>query len=111
MPTKFNLYRQTILQRFFTAVRFMRSHPRKVEQGFEQDRRDYWAMRDELLRKYAGQWVAVHNGQVVAVGDDAVSIMERALSEDGYAYTNRVGEEDKIIVRERRVSFMTTPIL
>jgi hypothetical protein len=25
-----------------------------VENGFEQDRLDYWAMRDELLAKYAG---------------------------------------------------------
>lgn len=76
-----------------------------VEKGFEQDRRDYWALRDELLRKYAGKWVAVHKGRVVAAGDDPLSIMEQALSEDGYAYTNRVGEEDKIVIRQRRVLF------
>jgi hypothetical protein len=76
-----------------------------VEQGFEQDRQDYWAMRDELLAQYAGQWVAVHKGRVVAVGEDPLSIMEPALAEDGYAYTNKVGDEDKIVVRQRRVSF------
>jgi hypothetical protein len=27
-----------------------------VEKGFEKDRLDYWAMRDELLAKYAGKW-------------------------------------------------------
>jgi Family of unknown function (DUF5678) len=84
----------------------MNSHPRQaVEQGFEQDRLDYWAMRDELLAKYSGKWVAVHRGRVMAVGDDPLSIMEQALAEDGYAYTNKVGEEDKIVVRQRRVSF------
>jgi hypothetical protein len=31
--------------------------------------------------------------------------MEQALAEDGYAYTNKVGEEDKIVIRQRRVSF------
>ena len=62
-------------------------------------------MRGELLRKYAGKWVAVHRGRVVAAGNDPLSIMEQALSEDGYAYTNRVGEEDKIVVRQRRVLF------
>lgn len=76
-----------------------------VEQGFERDKRDYWAMREELLAKYAGKWVAVHQGRVVAVGTDPLSIMEEALAEDGYAYTNRVGEEDKIVIRQRRISF------
>jgi len=76
-----------------------------VEKGFEQDRLDYWAMRDELLAKYAGKWVAVHKGRVTAVADEPLSIMEQALAEDGYAYTNKVGEEDKIVIRQRRVSF------
>ena len=84
----------------------MNSHPRQgVEQGFDQDRLDYWAMRDELLAKYSGKWVAVHKGRVVAVGDDPLSIMDQALAEDGYAYTNKVGDEDRIVVRLRRVSF------
>ncbi len=84
----------------------MNSYPRQaVERGFEQDRLDYWAMRDELLAKYSGKWVAVHKGRVVVVGDDPLSIMEKALAEDGYAYTNRVGQEDKIVIRQRRVSF------
>ncbi|MCI0424120.1 MAG: DUF5678 domain-containing protein [Acidobacteria bacterium] len=84
----------------------MKNHLREaVEQGFEQDRQDYWAMRDELLAQYASKWVAVHKGRVVAVGDDPLAIMEQALAEDGYAYTNKVGEEDKIVVRQRRVSF------
>jgi hypothetical protein len=76
-----------------------------VERGFERDKRDYWAMREGLLAQYAGKWVAVHNGQVVAVGDDPLSIMEKALVEDGYAYTNKVGEEDKIVIRQRRIAF------
>jgi hypothetical protein len=76
-----------------------------VEKGFEQDRLDYWAMRDELLAKYAGKWVAVHKGRVVAVGDEPLAIMDQALAGDGYAYTNKVGAEDKIVIRQRRVSF------
>jgi hypothetical protein len=76
-----------------------------VEKGFEQDRLDYWAMRDELVAKYAGKWVAVHKGRVIAIADEPLSIMEQALAEDGYAYTNKVGDEDKIVIRQRRVSF------
>jgi Family of unknown function (DUF5678) len=85
---------------------FVKGHERQlVEKGFEQDRLDYWAMRDELLARYSGKWVAVHKGRVVAVADEPLSIMEQALAEDGYAYTNKVGEEDKIVIRQRRVSF------
>ena len=84
----------------------MKSDSREVvEQGFEQDRQDYWTIREELLAKYPGKWVSVHKGRVVAVGDDPLSIMEQALADDGYAYTNKVGEEDKIVIRQRRVSF------
>jgi ubiquinone biosynthesis protein UbiJ len=83
----------------------MARDPRQaVEQGFDRDRQDYWAMRDELLAKYSGKWVAVQKGRVMTAGDDPLSIMEQALAEDGYAYTNRVGEEDKIVVRQRRVA-------
>jgi hypothetical protein len=66
---------------------------------------DYWAMRDELLAKYSGKWVAVHKGRVIAVADEPLSIMEQALADDGYAYTNKVGDEDKIVIRQRQVSF------
>jgi len=83
----------------------MSSDRQMVEKGFEEDRQAYWAMRDELLAQYPGKWVAVHKGRVVSVADEPLSIMEQALAEDGYAYTNKVGEEDKIVIRQRRVSF------
>lgn len=73
--------------------------------GFEADKESYWKMRPELIMKYPGKWVAVHKGRVVAVGDDLVLIVGEATREDGYAYTNKVGDEDKIIVRKRRRKF------
>ena len=77
----------------------------EIQEGFDADKETYWSMRDELLAKYRGKWIAVHKGRVVAVGDDPVSIMDEAICEDGYAYTNKVGEEEKIIVRKRRRKF------
>jgi hypothetical protein len=76
-----------------------------VHEGFEQDQRDYWAMREELLKAYPGKWVAVHKGRVVAVGDDPVSISNEALAEDGYAYCNCVGREEEIVFTIRQVQF------
>jgi Family of unknown function (DUF5678) len=94
------------ISRVWCILNPVTSHEKQiVEKGFEQDRLDYWAMRDELLAKYSGKWVAVHKGCVVAVADDPLGIMDQALAGDGYAYTNKVGEEDKIVIRQRRVSF------
>jgi hypothetical protein len=76
-----------------------------IQEGFEQDKRDYWTMREELLPRLKGKWIVVHKGKVVTVGDDMISIMDKALSEDGYAYVNKLGEEDKIIIKSRRVEF------
>jgi Family of unknown function (DUF5678) len=92
--------------RLWCILHFVTSHEKQiVEKGFEQDRLDYWAMRDKLLARYAGKWVAVHKGRVVAVGDEPLAIMDRELADNGYADTNKVGEEDKIVIRQRRVSF------
>lgn len=76
-----------------------------VQAGFKADEKSYWKMRPQLLIKYPKKWVAIHKGRVVAVGDDLVSIVDEALREDGYAYTNKVGEEEKIVVRKRRRKF------
>jgi len=36
----------------------------------------YWQQREDLLRRLANKWVAVHNGQVVAVGEDMATVMD-----------------------------------
>jgi len=93
-------------ERNFTKEKIMAIKSVKtIQEGFEQDKADYWAMRDGLLLKHKGKWIAIHKGKVVAVGDDMISIMDEALTEDGYAYVNKLGEEDKIIIRNRRVKF------
>jgi len=64
----------------------MTSPPREqVEQGFERDKRDYWALRKQLLTNYAGKWVAVHHGRVVAIGNDPLSIMPIGVRVDQVA--------------------------
>jgi hypothetical protein len=35
----------------------------------------------ELHQKYAGKWIAIHNGKVVGVGDTAVEASEKAEKE------------------------------
>jgi hypothetical protein len=74
--------------------------------GFLRDHDDYWRLRDGLLARHRGKWVAVHKGEVVAVGDDPLMIAEQAAAEDGYAYCNLVGQEDAVVIRQRRPFFV-----
>ncbi len=37
----------------------------------------------EICEKYAGKWIAVHDGRVVGVGDTAPEAAERARAETG----------------------------
>ena len=66
----------------------------------------YWRVRDQLLVQYAGKWVAFHNGQVIASGDDFTAVMDEA-GRKGYpaAYIDKVGEEGTLRFRCRRTTF------
>ena len=54
----------------------------------------YWQQREDLVRKLANKWVAVHNGQVVAVGEDMATVMDE-VGKQGLcdAYIEKVGGE------------------
>lgn len=66
-------------------------------------------MRDSLLRYYAGQWVAVHNGRVIATGNDLLPVTEAAAASGGHPYIAKVGEEDQVVFRVRREEFAYDP--
>lgn len=67
---------------------------------------EYWRVRDQLLLKYEGKWVAFDKGQVVAWGDDLMTVMNEA-GQKGYsqAYIDKVGEEGELRVKCRQASF------
>jgi len=51
------------------------------------------------------QWVAIHNGKVIAAGDSLLKVSDAATAENGHPYIARVGEEDATIFRVRHASF------
>jgi hypothetical protein len=69
---------------------------------FEEQKKAYWRMRDELLTRYASQWVAIANGALVANGDSASRVMLEAYRKTGnkVLYVNKVGDE-KQAMRKR----------
>jgi len=48
------------------------------EAAIEQEHAAFERMLPELLKQYPGQAVAIHNGEVVGVGDDEIAVWEEA---------------------------------
>jgi len=71
---------------------------------FEEQKKAYWRMRDELLTKYANQWVAIANGALVANGDSASKVMLEAYRKTGskVLYVNKVGDEKRAMRKRIR---------
>ena len=65
----------------------------------------YWQQREQLVQRLANKWVAVHNGQVVTVGEDMATVMDevgkRGLCD---AYIEKVGAESDTVftIRQQR---------
>ena len=65
----------------------------------------YWQQREQLVQRLANKWVAVHNGQVVTVGEDMATVMDE-VGKQGLcdAYIEKVGGESDTVftIRQRR---------
>jgi hypothetical protein len=76
----------------------MNAMPMSVEtkRQFEQEEQAYWQQRDELLKQYAGKWVAMVGGQVVAVGEQMNKAAAAAFRKtpSSVMFVALVGDED-----------------
>lgn len=77
----------------------------RLHADFLANEQAYLQMRDSLLPQYRGQWVAVHDGRVIAAGEDLVTVTEAAAASGGHPYIAKVGEEDAVVFRVRRALF------
>lgn len=64
----------------------------------------YWAVRDQLLAQYHGQWIGFADGQVVASGELAVNVHHEAQKTGRHPHVTCVGHEFEA-ERIRRVAF------
>jgi hypothetical protein len=78
---------------------------KRLHADFLANEQTYLQMRDSLLSQYRGKWVAVHEGRVIAAGEDLLEVTEEAASSGGHPYIARVGEEDRTVFRVRRDVF------
>lgn len=65
---------------------------------------DYWAVRDQLLAQYEGQWVGFADGKVIASGNSPVTVFHAAEATGLHPFFICVGHEDQPC-RIRRTAF------
>jgi hypothetical protein len=82
--------------------------PPEIAGQLHPDRRrneaDYWAVRDQLLAQYQGQWVGFADGRVVASGTSPVLVLQAAEATGLHPFFICVGREDQP-TRVRRAAF------
>src|SRR5438477_13006056 len=73
--------------------------PPEIARQLHPDRRKneaaYWAVRDQLLDQYRGQWVGFADGRVVASGASPVAVLEEAEATGLHPFFICVGREDE----------------
>lgn len=83
--------------------------PPEIAQQIHPDRRKneaaYWAVRDQLLDAYRGQWIGFADGRVVASGTSPVDVFHAAESTGLHPFFICVGRENEPC-RIRRASFL-----
>jgi hypothetical protein len=77
---------------------------RQVHPDWRQNEAAYWAVRDQLLNQYQGQWIGFADGMVVASGIRPVVVFHAARRVAEHPYLACVGREDQPY-RLRRASF------
>ena len=81
--------------------------PPEIARQIHPDRRKneaaYWAVRDQLLDQYRGQWIGFADGTVIASGSSPVTVFHAAEATGRHPFFICVGREEQPC-RIRRVS-------
>ena len=82
--------------------------PPEIARQIHPDRRKnevaYWAVRDQLLDQYRGQWIGFADGVVIASGSSPVAVFHTAEASGKHPFLICVGMEEQPC-RIRRVAF------
>jgi hypothetical protein len=82
--------------------------PPEIARQLHPDRRkneaDYWAVRDQLLQHYRGQWIGFADGRVIASGTSPVTVFATAEATGLHPFLICVGREEEV-TRIRHAAF------
>jgi hypothetical protein len=76
----------------------------QVHPDWRKNEAAYWAVRDQLLSQYQGQWIGFADGAVVAAGTRPVVVFHAAHQAAEHPYVICVGRENEPY-RMRRANF------
>ena len=77
---------------------------RQIHPEWRKNEAAYWAVRDQLLGRYQGQWIGFADGVVVATGTRPVVVFHAAEAAGHHPFVTCVGRENEPC-RMRRASF------
>ena len=77
---------------------------RQIHPDWRKNEAAYWAVRDQLLGRYEGQWIGFADGMVVASGSRPVVVFHAAHQAAEHPYVICVGRENEPY-RMRRANF------
>lgn len=77
----------------------------RLHADFLANEQSYWKIRDSLLGNYRDQWVAVHDGKVVAANSDLLALTDEAAAAGNHPYIALVGSEETVLFRVRKAAF------
>ncbi len=77
---------------------------REIHPDWRKNEAAYWAVRDQLVRQYQGQWIGFADGAVIASGTSPVAVFHAAEATGRNPFVTCVGREDEP-TRMRRASF------
>jgi hypothetical protein len=81
---------------------------KQIHPDWRKNEAGYWAVRDQLLTQYHGQWVGFAGGSVVASGTMPVFVLHTAHQKAQHPYVTCVGREDAPIrMRRPTITFAT----
>src|ERR1700692_53866 len=78
---------------------------RQIHPDWRKNEATYWAVRDQILPQYQGQWIAFADGVVIASGTSPVEVLHAAQQSGRHPFVICVGREEEPC-RIRRSKFL-----
>src|SRR5207248_1200678 len=78
---------------------------RQIHPDWRKNEVAYWAVRDQLLGQYRGQWIAFADGAAIAAAATPLEVFLAVQQSGQHPFVTRVGHENEPWYRIRRVSF------
>jgi Family of unknown function (DUF5678) len=68
---------------------------RQIHPDWRKNEVEYWAVRDQLLSQYQGQWIGFADGRVIASGTSPVEVLHAAQQSGRHPFVICVGREEE----------------